>query len=165
MREVLVVQLCPSLCHPMWPHGARQAPLSMEFSQARILEWVSVPVSRGPSQPRDQTQGSHRFFAKWVIREALLLGEIFHKYQFSPVGWQWCSVLFTYNFFSLPVLPVTERGISNCHYRTIFSSFSSDGCCFVYCEALSLVCIHLGLLCLLGKLTFLSLCHVLLYPW
>ena len=33
--------------------------------QARILEWVAVPFSRGSSQPRDQTQVSHiagRFF-------------------------------------------------------------------------------------------------------
>ena len=33
--------------------------------QARILEWVAVPFSRGFSQPRDQTQVSHtagRFF-------------------------------------------------------------------------------------------------------
>ena len=33
--------------------------------QARILEWVTVPFSRGSSQPRDQTQVSHiagRFF-------------------------------------------------------------------------------------------------------
>ena len=34
---------------------ARQAPLSMEFSQARILEWVAIPFSREPSQPRDGT--------------------------------------------------------------------------------------------------------------
>ena len=27
--------------------------------QARILEWVAVPFSRGSSQPRDQTQASH----------------------------------------------------------------------------------------------------------
>ena len=26
--------------------------------QARVLEWVSFPFSRGPSQPRDQTQVS-----------------------------------------------------------------------------------------------------------
>ena len=26
--------------------------------QARILEWVAIPFSRGSSQPRDQTQGS-----------------------------------------------------------------------------------------------------------
>ena len=33
--------------------------------QARILEWVVFPFSRGSSQPRDQTQVSHisgRFF-------------------------------------------------------------------------------------------------------
>ena len=26
--------------------------------QARVLEWVALPCSRGSSQPRDQTQGS-----------------------------------------------------------------------------------------------------------
>ena len=37
--------------------------------QARLLEWVAVPCSRGPSQPRDQTQVSHtahRFFTSWA---------------------------------------------------------------------------------------------------
>ena len=29
-----------------------------EFSQARTLEWVAIPFSRGSSQPRDQTQVS-----------------------------------------------------------------------------------------------------------
>ena len=33
---------------------AHQAPLSMEF-QARILEWVAIPFSRGSSQPRHRT--------------------------------------------------------------------------------------------------------------
>ena len=38
--------------------------------QARILEWVAFPFSRGSSQPRDQTQVSHiagRFFTSWAI--------------------------------------------------------------------------------------------------
>ena len=35
---------------------ARQAPLSMGILQARILEWVAFPFSRGSSQARDQTQ-------------------------------------------------------------------------------------------------------------
>ena len=51
---------------------ARQAPLSMEILQARILEWVGMPSSRGSSQPRDQTQVSHtadRFFTIWATRE------------------------------------------------------------------------------------------------
>ena len=38
---------------------ARQAPLSMGILQARILEWVAIPSSRGSSQPRDRTQVSH----------------------------------------------------------------------------------------------------------
>ena len=34
---------------------AHQAPLSMEILQARILEWVAMPSSRGSSHPRDRT--------------------------------------------------------------------------------------------------------------
>ena len=43
--------------------------------QARILEWVAIPLSRGSSQPRDQTWVSHiagRFFTIWTTREAPL---------------------------------------------------------------------------------------------
>ena len=35
-----------------------QAPLSMGILQARTLEWVAMPSSRGSSQPRDRTQVS-----------------------------------------------------------------------------------------------------------
>jgi len=34
---------------------AYQAPLSMEFLQAKILEWVAIPFSSGSSWLRDQT--------------------------------------------------------------------------------------------------------------
>ena len=34
---------------------AHQASLFMGFFQARILKWVAICSSRGPSQPRDQT--------------------------------------------------------------------------------------------------------------
>ena len=37
---------------------AYQAPLSIGILQARTLEWVAMPFSRGTSQPRDQTQVS-----------------------------------------------------------------------------------------------------------
>ena len=36
-----------------------QTPLSMGILQARILEWVAMPSSRGSSQLRDQTQVSY----------------------------------------------------------------------------------------------------------
>ena len=52
MGCVKVTQLCPTLCHPMdyTVHG---------ILQARILEWVAFPFSRGSSQPRDRPQVSH----------------------------------------------------------------------------------------------------------
>ena len=37
---------------------ACQAPLSMGILQARILEWVAIPSSKGSSQPRDRPQVS-----------------------------------------------------------------------------------------------------------
>ena len=55
---------------------AGQAPLSMEFCQSRILEWVAIPFSRHSSQPRDQTQVSSiagGLFTVWVTREAQAL--------------------------------------------------------------------------------------------
>ena len=53
-----------------------QTPLSMGILQARILEWVAMPSSRGYSQPRNWTQVSHiegRCFTSWATREAPLL--------------------------------------------------------------------------------------------
>ena len=38
--------------------AARQALLSMGILQARILEWVATPSSRGSSRPRNQTRVS-----------------------------------------------------------------------------------------------------------
>ena len=52
--------------------------------QARILEWVAFPFSRGSSQPRDQTQVSHiagGFFTSWATREAQLLVKYKSKLQ------------------------------------------------------------------------------------
>ena len=48
----LVTQSCPTLCDPM----NCSLPLSLGILQARILEWVTMPFSRGSSQPRDRTQ-------------------------------------------------------------------------------------------------------------
>ena len=46
---------------------------SMGILQARILEWVAMPSSRGSSPPRNQIQVSctaGRFFTIWATREA-----------------------------------------------------------------------------------------------
>ena len=70
-----VTQLCPALCDPMGytVHG---------ILQARILEWVAFPFSRGSSQPRDRTQVScttGRFFTSWATRETLVQGNCLLK--------------------------------------------------------------------------------------
>ena len=65
-------QSCPALCDPMdySPSGSSVHGIL----QARIVEWVAMPSSRGSSQLRDQTQVSciaGGFFTVWATREAL----------------------------------------------------------------------------------------------
>ena len=70
--NVLVAQVCPTLCDPT--NYSISGSSVHGILQARILEWVTVPFSRGSSQPRDQTQISHiagRFLTSWATREAL----------------------------------------------------------------------------------------------
>ena len=69
--HTFVAQLCPALCNPM-----NCSPLGSSVHgilQARILEWVAIPFSRGSSWPRDWTCvscNSGRFFTIWATREA-----------------------------------------------------------------------------------------------
>ena len=63
---VKVAQSCLTLCDPMDYTVHR-------ILQARILEWVAFPFSRGSSQPRDQTQVSciaGGFSTSWATKEA-----------------------------------------------------------------------------------------------
>ena len=53
---------CSVVSDSLRPHGlyiAFQAPLSMEFFQARISEWVAISCSRRSSEPRDWTYVLH----------------------------------------------------------------------------------------------------------
>ena len=76
---VLVAQGCPILCNPTdcSPPGSSVH----EILQARILEWVVIPFSRGSSQPWDQTWVScitGRFFTIWAT-----------NFQYGkPVKWE-----------------------------------------------------------------------------
>ena len=75
LREsVLVAQLCLILCDPM---GCSPPGSSVRgILQARILQWVAIPFSRGSSQARDPTQASciaGGFFTARTTRESLVL--------------------------------------------------------------------------------------------
>ena len=65
-------QSCLNLCDPVdyTVHG---------ILQARILEWVAVPFSRGSSLPRDRTQVSQIAggFFSWATREAHFTSRVF----------------------------------------------------------------------------------------
>ena len=45
------LQSCPTLCKPMDCSSSGSS--THGILQARILEWVAIPSSRGSSQPRD----------------------------------------------------------------------------------------------------------------
>ena len=70
-KEVLVAELCLTLWDPIdcSPPGSSVHGVL----QARTLEWVAIPFSRGSSWPRDQTQVSctaGRFLTLWSTRKA-----------------------------------------------------------------------------------------------
>ena len=79
-------QSCPTLCDPI--DGSPTGSQVPGILQARILEWVVFPFSRGSSQPRDQTQVSlitGKFFTSWATGEA---HDIYGVGQKIHLGWK-----------------------------------------------------------------------------
>ena len=56
--KVKAAQSCPTLCDPMdyTVHG---------IFQARMLEWIDLPFSKGSSQPRNRTRGLPH--CRWIL--------------------------------------------------------------------------------------------------
>ena len=81
---VLITQSCLTLCDPrdcILPGSSVHG-----FLQARILEWVTIPFSRGTFWPRDRIWVSwitSGFFTIWAIREAQ------QKYTFIQTSNLW----------------------------------------------------------------------------
>ena len=82
---VLASQSCPTL----WNSMDRGPPgFSVHgILQARILEWVAIPFSRGSSQPGDQGWVSHiagRFFTIWATRETYPASSLISGWKDKP---------------------------------------------------------------------------------
>ena len=79
---------CSVMSDSLPPHGYSSPGSSvLGILQARILEWVAIPFSRGSSQPRDQIQVSPiagRFFTFWATISPLR-GEIYKKIDISKL--------------------------------------------------------------------------------
>ena len=104
------VQLFATLCIV-----AHQAPLSMWFLQARILEWVAVPSSRGSSQPRDWTQVAHitgGFLTVWA-----------QEYQGRPGILEWMDSLSLLQ----GIFPTQQSNPDLLHCRWILYCLSHQG--------------------------------------
>ena len=92
--KVLVTQSCPAPCNPM----DCCLPGSSGILQARILEWIVIPFSRGSSWPRDWTRVScttGRFFTVWATREAFIQTEweetVYKQWDHNRDQFCWCS--------------------------------------------------------------------------
>ena len=106
--KILVTQWCPTLCDPTdyTPWGSSVHGVL----QARVLEWVAMPSSRGFFQPRDQTQTDslpveppgkpmYRFFCQHKTKQQpsfskCLNSFLFQKwnvYEHQLLYWPWCS--------------------------------------------------------------------------
>ena len=85
---VLFTQSCPTLCNPM---DCSLPGFSVRgILQARLLEWIAIPFSRGSSQPRDWTLvfcTAGRFFTIWATGKSSYQGYINNiTCNWSP-GW------------------------------------------------------------------------------
>ena len=89
-----VTQLCPTFCDPMncSPPGSSVHGIL----EARILEWVAMPFSRGSSWPTGDPGLTRvscvagRFFTVWALREALKWkqkGSITNIKLYPQSGW------------------------------------------------------------------------------
>ena len=79
---LVTAERCVCMCvshsvvsNSLWPYAHNLSDYSVHgFLQAKILEWVAIPFSRGSSWPRDGTQVSGiagRFFTIWACRGPL----------------------------------------------------------------------------------------------
>ena len=102
--------MCYSLSHVglfanQWT-VAHQAPLSTVILQARVLEWVTTPSSRGPSWHRDRTQVSciaGRFFTNFIhiciythIYTYIIYNIILHYYIINMLYINCCNLHLKY---------------------------------------------------------------------
>ena len=114
-QKVKVTQSCPTLCNPLdyTVHG---------ILQARVLEWVAFPFSRGSFQRRDRTlvfSIAGRFFTSWAIREGLgplsthpaprrkAHNPIKEMGGFSELKQSWCRSLMTETAAGLLLTPLS----------------------------------------------------------
>ena len=94
---VKVFQSCPTLCYPM--DNSMLSSSVCGILQVRILKWVTIPFSKGSSQPGDQTWVSSiagRYFTIQATRQAP---------REPGAGWGFSLVQFSHSVMSDSLQP------------------------------------------------------------
>ena len=108
LSHCLVAQSYLTLCNNM--NCSLPGSSAHGILQARILEWVAVPSSRGSSQPTDRTQGSNPSLPHWrqILYHLGHQGSPLYYLQFSLVA-QSCPTLCDPMDCSMAGLPVHHQ--------------------------------------------------------
>ena len=126
-EKVKVAQLCPTLCDPM--------DYTVDgILQARILEWVAYPFSRGSSWPRNRTGVNciaGRFFTSWTIGKPY--------WKFSLTLWLKPLLLATVPLVSLLILNFLQAQLYTSSCLCFPYSFYVFGKIFMYQWHLNLI--------------------------
>ena len=99
-----LLQSCLTLFDPM--DCSSPGPSVHGILQARILEWVAMPSSRGSSQPRDWTQVSHtagKFFTIWTTSNIWYLASFHMLMGYSSILSGEMSIQVLYSLTGLPI--------------------------------------------------------------
>ena len=116
--KVLAAQSCLTLCDPM---GCGLPGSSVHgILQARILEWVAIPFSRGTSQPRTQTLVSciaSGFFTAWDTKEApvefskMMGKKALYVKDINPLLWL-LLIFYSYSFTIILIMIYDRQNFS-----------------------------------------------------
>ena len=117
-----VAQSCLTFCDSI--HCNPQVSSVHGILQARILEWVTIPFSRGSSGPSDQTLISciaGGFFTIWATREA-------HRYSVGSIplenpGWYEWFIIEGNTQSRLSVYELDDIGVNVRKLPSLFISF------------------------------------------
>ena len=113
------LQWCPTLCDPI-EHGPAGSSVH-GILQARVLEWVAMPSSRGSSRPRDRTCASWvSCIGSWLLHHQCHLGTsmCMCMYDFKRNSY----IIFQSDFTSIPKGNVDNSSCSIlCHHLGFIS--------------------------------------------
>ena len=110
--HALVAPLCLTLCDPM--DSSLPGSFVWGILQARILEWVAMPSSRGSSWPRDWTQVSCVLLCRQTLY--LLSHQEVHRHRWGPgrirgrQGWPGLDISWTLLWPWIMAWSATEGG-------------------------------------------------------